>query len=198
MFEDQGAQLVLKIQHYQFQESQENQSRSKEDLIKQYAQKRNSIFDENKKLLDEERKLSQEKVYLITVKGLKQSTLNLAITEYDKSSKIKIKMDQINVPTKVHFHRKTSEVLYADILKPFLENKKMESKISKLEEQLKNQKAMSKGWQVQIKKLETYLMVVGKKSDSKNPAKKLLDEKDKTISSLKKKIEILVTYHPQT
>ena len=95
-------------------------------------------------------------------------------------------MDQINVPNKIHFHKKTSEVLYANLLKSFLDNKRLESKDSKLEGQLKNKKAMNMGWQVQIKKLETYLMVVGKKSDSKNPAKKLLDEKDKTISSLNK------------
>ena len=90
-------------------------------------------FDENWKLLAEARKLSQEKVSLIIVKGSKKSTLNLAIIEDYKSSKIKIKMDQINVPDKIHFQRQTSEVLYVDLLKSFLENKKLESKVSKLE-----------------------------------------------------------------
>ena len=137
-------------------------------------------------MLVEARKLSQEKVSLIRVKGSEKSTLNLVITEDDKLSEIKIKMDQINVPDNIHFHRQTSEVLYAGLLKSFLENKKLESKVSNLEDQLKKKKAMRKGWQVQIKKLETYLMVVGKNSDSMNPSKKLLEEKDKTISSLKK------------
>ena len=107
-------------------------------------------------------------------------------------------MDQINVPDKIHFHRKTLEVLYVDLLKYFLENKKLESKVSKLEKKLKKKKAMNKGWQVQIKKLEIDLMVVGKKSDNKKPTKKVLEEKDKTIISLKKQLKILVTDHPQT
>ena len=57
---------------------------------------------------------------------------------------------------------------------------------------------MIKGWQVQIKKLEIDLMVVGKKLDSKKPAKKLLEEKDKTIRSVKKQLKIPVTEYPQT
>lgn len=57
---------------------------------------------------------------------------------------------------------------------------------------------MIKGWQVQIKKLEIDLMVVQQKSDSKKPAKKLLEEKDKPISSLKKQLKIPITDHPKT
>ena len=38
MSEDQGQQLLLKIQHFQFQEAQESQYISKEYLIKKYAQ----------------------------------------------------------------------------------------------------------------------------------------------------------------
>lgn len=74
----------------------------------------------------------------------------------------------------------------------------MEAKVSKLEEELKKKKTMSKGWQVQIKKLETYLMVVGKKSNNKKSAKKLLEEKDKPISSLKKQLKIPIRDHPKT
>lgn len=91
-------------------------------------------------------------------------------------------MDQINVPNKIHFHKQTSEVLYVDLLKYFLDNKKLESKISKLEDQLKKKKAMNKGWQVQFKKLETDLMAIGKNLDSKKIVKKFLEEEDKSIS----------------
>ena len=45
---------------------------------------------------------------------------------------------------------------------------------------------MRNGWKVQIKKLEIDMIVVGKNSHSKNLAKKLFKEKDKTISSLNK------------
>jgi hypothetical protein len=132
MSEDQGSQPVFQIQHYQFQEDQEKQYRSKEYLIKQYAQKRNSALDENQKLLAKARKLSQEKVSLIIVKSLEKSTLNIVIVEEDKLFEIKINMDQINVLDKIHLHKQTSKVFYADLSKYFLDNKKIESKVSKL------------------------------------------------------------------
>ena len=40
-------------------------------------------------------------------------------------------------------------------------------------------------------------MAMGVKPDSKNPKNKLLEEKDKTISSLKKQLKIPVVDHPQ-
>ena len=57
---------------------------------------------------------------------------------------------------------------------------------------------MNKGWQVQIKKLKIDLMDVRKKTDNKKHVKKLLEEKDKTVSSFKKQLKIPVTDHPQT
>ena len=95
-------------------------------------------------------------------------------------------MDQINLRNNIHFHRKILEVLYVGLLKSFLENKKLEPKVSKLEDYLKKKKTMRKGWKAQIKKLEIDKMFVGKNSHSKNLAKKLLEEKDETISSLNK------------
>lgn len=53
-------------------------------------------------------------------------------------------MDQINVPDKVNFHKKTSEVLYSDLLHSTLSTKKFQAKVEKLEEKLKKEKAMSK------------------------------------------------------
>jgi molecular chaperone DnaK (HSP70) len=107
-------------------------------------------------------------------------------------------MDQINVPDKIHFHKKTSEVLYYDLLHSTLNTKKLQTRVEKLEEQLKKEKAMSKAWQTQVMKLEANLLAKGIQPRTKQPIKKLLEEKDKTIQSLKKKLKILVTDHPQT
>ena len=57
---------------------------------------------------------------------------------------------------------------------------------------------MSKGWKNQIKKLQVDLVSVGGNSCEKKLAKKLLEENDKTIQSLKKKVNIPNSYHPQT
>ena len=107
-------------------------------------------------------------------------------------------MDQINVPEKIHFHKKTSEVLYFDLLQSTLNTKKLQTRVEKLEEQLKKEKAMSKAWKTQVKKLEEDLLEKGIQLGTKNPIKKLLEEKDKTIQSLKKKLKIPITDHHQT
>ena len=56
---------------------------------------------------------------------------------------------------------------------------------------------MSKGWKNQIKKLEADLVVVGGKFGEKKSTEKLLEEKDKTIQSLKKNLKIPNSDHPQ-
>lgn len=56
---------------------------------------------------------------------------------------------------------------------------------------------MSKGWKNQIKKLEVDLVAIGGKSGEKKSAKKLLEEKDRTIQSLKMKLNIPDSDHPQ-
>ena len=103
------------------------------------------------------------------------------MTDDNKVSEIKIKMDQINMPDKLHFHKQSTEVLYSDLIQTTLSNKKLETRVMKLEEQLKKEKEMNRGWKTHVKKLETNLMVVGGKPRNMQPIKKLLDGKEKTI-----------------
>jgi len=67
-------------------------------------------------------------------------------------------MDKIVVPDKINFHKKASEVLYSDLLKSYLNKSKLESKPTKLEEKVKRERVASKGWKVQVKKLEVDLV----------------------------------------
>lgn len=57
---------------------------------------------------------------------------------------------------------------------------------------------MNKGWKTQINKLETDLMTIGAKLGDLYPMKKLLDEKENTIQTLKKKLKIHFVEYPQT
>ena len=59
----------------------------------------------------------------------------------------------------------------------------------KLEGQLRQEKASSRAWQTQVKSLE---------SEGPQGLKSSLDEKDKLIQSLKKKLKMPATEHPQT
>ena len=55
--------------------------------------------------------------------------------------------------------------------------------MANLEEQLRRERALGKGWQTQLKKIETYLMIVGMNTGEKKSTKKLLEEKSQTIDN---------------
>jgi hypothetical protein len=107
-------------------------------------------------------------------------------------------MDKIAIPDRINFQKQVSEVLYSDLLKSYLNKTKLESKVAKLEEQVKREKVVSKGWKVQVKKLENGLIAQGSKDKESRTTKRLLDDKDKQIESLQKKLKMSVTDHPQT
>ena len=107
-------------------------------------------------------------------------------------------MDQVGIPDKINFHKQASEVLYSYLLKSYLSKIKLEEKVSKLEEQVKRERAASKGWKTQEKKLETDLVNSSSTPTEKKSNKKLIDEKDKLIESLQKKLKGTPTEHPQT
>ena len=57
---------------------------------------------------------------------------------------------------------------------------------------------MSRAWQTQVKTHENELIVARIQPKEKQLVKKLLDEKEKVIKSLKKKLKIPVIDHPET
>ena len=67
-----------------------------------------------------------------------------------------------------------------------------------MEEQIKREKVASKGWKTQAKKLEDDLINSGSTTTDKKTNKKLLDENDKLIESLQKKLKGTPAEHPQT
>ena len=93
-------------------------------------------------------------------------------------------MDKIVIPDKINFHKQAFEVLYSNLLKSYLNKTKLESTLANHEEQVRREKASSKGWKVQVKKLEDDLVDQGSKDKESKATKKLLDEKDKQIENL--------------
>ena len=79
-----------------------------------------------------------------------------------------------------------------------LNKNKLEDKVERLEKQLKKEKTMTGAWQTQVKSYENELIAIGVQPKEKQSVKKLLDEKEKVIKSLKKQLKIPVTDHPQT
>ena len=173
---------VVDTQSYQYTTDNATQFKSKIDLIQQYTKKRNLNLQENQKKKKEVRKASPNKLSLLTIKEPTKKVLNIALAEEEKVAEMKLRMDQISVPNKIHFHMKTSEVLYHDLLQSILSNKKLEGKVIKLEEQLQKKWPWEKLGKLKIKKMDSDLIEMGVKLNSQKSVNKLLEEKDKTIS----------------
>ena len=74
----------------------------------------------------------------------------------------------------------------------------MDEKVIKLEEQVKRERAASKGWKTQVKKLEVDFVNLSSIPAEKKSNKKLIEEKDKLIESLQNKLKGFPSDHPQT
>jgi len=144
---------MLRYQKYSYVAAHEGQFKTKTQLISSYSElKKQSLSDTQKHYL-ELRKLSGSHDSLITVRDLENNSLNLAIMDEEKVAKVQFRMNQISVPCKIMFHKGVSEVLYDDLTKETLAYRKSQQNISKMEAQLKQEKASNKAWTVEIHQL---------------------------------------------
>ena len=135
---------------------------------------------------------------MLAVREAQGNVFRIATTDVTGFSQVKLQMDQVGIPDKINFHKQASEVLYLDLLRSYLSKIKMEEKVINLEEQIKRERAASKGWKTQAKKLEDDLVNLSSLPAEKKTNKKLIDEKDKLIQSLQKKLKGTLADHPQT
>jgi hypothetical protein len=156
---------------------------SKEDLMNQFDVKGSMANSEIRDLLPEVEKISQHKASLFSVRDVERKTFNIAIEDDNKVSEIKMHYENIGAPYKVKFHKNASDMLYLDNLSLSLRVSRLKRHALKLDGQLKQEKASSR---------------------RKHPAsipqgvKDFLDEKEKMIQSVKKKINMYTTEHPKT
>ena len=88
--------------------------------------------------------------------------------------------------------------MYNGLLQFTLNTKKLERKVVQLEGQLKQERETNRGWQDEIKMLEVDFVYVGVNPKYVQSIKNLLDDKEKTIQTLKKKLKIPGSKHVQT
>jgi hypothetical protein len=139
-------------------------------------------------LLPEVEKTSQSKASLLSVRDVEKKTFNIVVVDDDKVSKINMHYEHIGAPNKVKFHRNVSDMLYFNYLSLSLRVARLTTHALKLDGQLKQEKTSSKAWMTQVKRLE---------SECPQGVKASLDEKDKMIQSLKKRLKMSPTDHPQ-
>ena len=131
---------VLNLQSYSYIDVNSSQFRSKNDLLEKYSHKRFQDLEENQRLLKEIRNISSNQMSLLTNKDPTRNVLNLAFTEEEKVTEVKIKMDKVknkmdkvNIHDKIMFHKKTNEMLYYDLLHMSLNKNKLENEVERLE-----------------------------------------------------------------
>ena len=134
---------------------------------------------------------------LLVVREAKSNVFRIATNDKDGVSQVRIQMNQARLPDRINFYKQDLEILYSDLLKSYLSKNKSEEKVIKLQEQIKREKVASKGWKTRVQKLEVYLVNLGSMIAEKKSNKKLVEEKDKFIESLQKKIKGDVSDHPQ-
>jgi hypothetical protein len=157
---------------------------SKEELMNQYVVKGSMDNSEIRDLFPEVEKISQHKASLFSVRDVERKTFNIAIGDDDKVSEIKMHYENIGARDKVKFHRNASDMLYSDYLSLGLRISRLTTHALKLDGQLNQEKASSKAWQTQVKILE---------SEGPQGVKASLDEKEKMIERLKKKMNMSST-----
>jgi hypothetical protein len=107
----------------------------------------------------------------------------------DKVSEIKLHYENIGALDKVKFQKNASDMLYSDYPSLSLMVSILTTHALKLDGQLKQEKEFSRAWQTQVKRLE---------SEGPHGVKYSLNEKDKLIQSMKKKLNMYATENPQT
>ena len=142
------------------------------------------------KLYSKVRNISRKEVSLVTIKDHAKNNLNLVEATQNRVVEMRLNMQKILVPAKTHIHKQTREVIYTDMMKATLKVSKLQSTLSRIENQLKQDKAETKVYQQQIKKLQGDILAMDSEVDKGQETKNILAEKDSNIQLLKKKMKI--------
>ena len=195
---DVDQEPLINLQHITYDPVGTSGYKSKEDLIKEFLDERSVASKESYELVKEAKKMEISKSSMIAMKEKDSGVFRIAITENSQVTQVKIQMEKIAIPDKINFHRQASEVLYSDLIKSYLNKQKMEEKMEILEQKNNRIKAFAQAWKGRVKQLEADLLAKTSDADRKKEMKKLLDEKDRLIEELKKKLKLEPADHPNT
>jgi len=129
-------------------------------------------------------------VQLQSARDPEANTLKLGVARGKKASELKIALDQVNLPDKINFHKKSSEILYAELLQLAIDHSKSLAKIDKLKLRVKQKKIASKSHQKQIMSLEDDIITEIEEKKYVKALQRLLDSKDKLINEPREKLKI--------
>ena len=116
----------------------------------------------------------------------------------NKVSKVRVNLEEVPTPDIIHLNKETSDILNIRLLKATLQMSKMESSKTKTQGLLRKVRVENKALKVQFQKLQDESIKVDGQVDKGALAQKLLEEKEREIQVLKKKLKIPSTQLMQT
>jgi len=140
-------------------------------------------------LIPKVERVSWHKSSLSSTRDVEIKTLNIVVEAEDKVSEIKLHYENISAPDNVKFHRNTSDMLYSYYLSLILRVARLTTHTLNFEGKWRQEKNSSRAWQTQVKILE---------SEGPQGVKYSLDEKEKMIQIMKKRLNMSATEHLQT
>ena len=116
--------------------------------------KRRMFFSkESLKIYSKVRNILDKEVSLVTVKDHVKNKLNLVVTTQNRVTEMRLNLQKIPVPDKIHLHKQTREAIYTDLMKATLKFSKLQTTVSKIKGQLKQEKVENKIHQQHIKNI---------------------------------------------
>ena len=104
-------------------------------------------MNESLKFSAEVRKARGKEVSLVSVRYHKHNTLNMAIASRNRVAEMRINMDDISVPDMIQLHKQTWDIIHIDLLKSTLKISKVQTRKSRVENQLRQEKVEKKSHQ---------------------------------------------------
>ena len=107
-------------------------------------------------------------------------------------------MDQIHFNDKVHFNKVATYILHRNVSRTQAGANKMQDALFKMEKQLKHERLTTRSRYLIVKEMEQKFLQLEKNPQDYSHVKQIIDDKNKEITTLKKKLKDLESYPVQT
>ena len=107
-------------------------------------------------------------------------------------------MDQIHFTDKVNFNKVAIDILHRNVSRTQAGANKMLDALFEMEKQLKHERVITRSRYLRVKEMEQKVLHIGKNLQYYSHVKQIMDEKNKEITALKRKLKYLESYPIKT
>ena len=124
-------------------------------------------------------------------------TLNLALEIGNKVSEVSVNLSKVPTTNIIHMNKETGDILNTRLLKATIQMSKLEESKVKTSNILRKTRVENKALKSQINSLQKEAMQIEGSMQKGSLTQKLLDDREKEIQNLKKKLKITGTQFAQ-